>query len=137
MCLAYCLWVVHQKHHHGVVQLSLLEIEKSCSIPCSTSFEAFPFLFLFYWTISRKTNDTIQWLHEVLHGCLMSTNSLGGPMHVFKATLNKGPWNKSLGINLNQIEPGIGLFFTLKKHFFPNNTMSVSKGLGFNSKVQH
>ncbi len=35
-----------------------------------------------------------------------------------RATLDKSPRIKSLGTNLKQIEPWIGPFFTLKKHFF-------------------
>jgi hypothetical protein len=37
---------------------------------------------------------------------------------ILKATLDKGPGTKSSGINLKQMFPSIGPFFTLQKHFF-------------------
>jgi len=53
-----------------------------------------------------------------------------GPKICLRAILDKGPWTKSLGTNLKQIEPWIGPFFTLKKTLFLKGTMSVSKTWG-------
>jgi hypothetical protein len=39
-------------------------------------------------------------------------------LKLFRATVNKGPWTKSLGTNLKHIEPWIGPFFTLLKTIF-------------------
>jgi hypothetical protein len=49
-----------------------------------------------------------------------------------RATLHKGPRT-----NLKEIESWIGPFFTLKEITFSYSTMSVSKGLGSNSRVQY
>lgn len=59
------------------------------------------------------------------------------PLVTFKATLDKGLGTKSSGTNFNQIEPWIGPLCTLKKTFFSYGTMSVSKSLGSNLKVQY
>jgi hypothetical protein len=40
-------------------------------------------------------------------------------------------------ISLGQIEPWIGLFFTLKKNIFSYNIVCVFKGVAFNSSVQY
>jgi hypothetical protein len=52
--------------------------------------------------------------------------------------LDKGLGTKSRGTNLKQIEPWIGPFFILKEtFFFWKGTMSLSKDLGSNSRVQY
>jgi len=50
--------------------------------------------------------------------CLIQNRSIA-MLGIVRATLDKVPGTKSLGFNLNQIEPWIGPFLTLKKTLFP------------------
>jgi hypothetical protein len=92
-----------------------------------------------YWR-QRRSILHYWWRTKLRKGFLTLMERVGWGFELLvsiRVTFDKGPRTKSPGTNLKQIEPWIGPFFILKETFFSQGTISVSKGLGSNSRIQY